>query len=40
MLAIERFRGDFVGSTLVVLGTYWFAQWLIARSVQRVESHA
>ncbi len=33
-LAIGRFRGEFAGGTLVVLGTYWCAQWLIARSVQ------
>jgi uncharacterized membrane protein YhhN len=39
-LAIARFRGGFAGSTLVVLGTYWLAQWLIARSVQRAEAHA
>ncbi len=32
-LARRKFRGDFTGSVLVVLGTYWFAQWCIARSV-------
>lgn len=39
-LAVNRFRGGFGGSTLVVLGTYWLAQWLIARSVQRPAGHA
>ncbi|MCE9602780.1 MAG: lysoplasmalogenase [Gemmatimonadetes bacterium] len=33
-LAVSRFRGGFAGSTLVVLGTYWLAQWFISRSVQ------
>lgn len=33
-LAIGPFRGEFAGGTLVVLGTYWCAQCLIARSVQ------
>lgn len=32
-LAFGRFRGDLPGSTVLVLGTYWFAQWCIARSV-------
>ena len=32
-LAVRKFRGDFAGSVLVVLGTYWLAQWCIARSV-------
>ncbi len=33
-LAIERFRGEFTGSFVTVIGTYWIAQYLIARSVQ------
>jgi uncharacterized membrane protein YhhN len=33
-LAIERFRGEFPGSFVTVIGTYWVAQYLIARSVQ------
>jgi uncharacterized membrane protein YhhN len=33
-LAIERFRGEFAGSFFVVIGTYWAAQLLIARSVR------
>lgn len=33
MLAIGRFRGPFDGDRALVLGTYWLAQWLIARSV-------
>lgn len=32
-LAIERFRGEFPGSFVTVIGTYWVAQYLIARSV-------
>jgi uncharacterized membrane protein YhhN len=32
-LAFRRFRGDFTGSVLLVMGTYWLAQWGIARSV-------
>jgi uncharacterized membrane protein YhhN len=32
-LAWRKFRGDFPGSVLVVLGTYWLAQWCIAQSV-------
>ncbi len=32
-LALRKFRGDFPASALVVLGTYWVAQWCIARSV-------
>ena len=39
-LAVNRFRGGFAGSALVVLGTYWLAQWLIARSVQRPNGRA
>jgi uncharacterized membrane protein YhhN len=34
-LAIGRFRGEFSGGTLLVLCSYWLAQWLIARSVSR-----
>ncbi len=34
-LAIGRFRSEFTGGTLLVLGSYWLAQWLIARSVTR-----
>ncbi len=34
-LAFGKFRGDFPGSGLVVLGTYWLAQWCIARSVTK-----
>jgi uncharacterized membrane protein YhhN len=33
-LAIRRFRGEFEGASLLVLGTYWLAQVLIARSVR------
>lgn len=33
-LAIERFRGEFPRSFVTVIGTYWVAQFLIARSVQ------
>jgi uncharacterized membrane protein YhhN len=32
-LALRKFRGDFPASVLLVLGTYWLAQWWIARSV-------
>lgn len=32
-LAVRKFRGDFPASALLVLGTYWLAQWWIARSV-------
>jgi uncharacterized membrane protein YhhN len=32
-LAWRKFRGEFPGSVLVVLGTYWLAQWCIAQSV-------
>ncbi len=32
-LALRKFRGDFPASALVVLGTYWVAQWCIAQSV-------
>ncbi len=34
-LALRKFRGDFPGSVVVVLGTYWIAQWCIAASVTR-----
>lgn len=34
-LAIRRFRVEFPLATVVVLGTYWLAQWCIARSVAR-----
>lgn len=37
-LALRKFRGDFTGSVVVVLGTYWFAQWCIARSVSHSSS--
>ena len=33
-LAIGRFRSEFPASAALVLGTYWLAQWCIARSVQ------
>ncbi len=36
-LAIRRFRVEFPLATVVVLGTYWMAQWCIARSVRRHE---
>lgn len=39
-LALGRFRGEFAGGTLLVLVSYWLAQWLIARSVQRADGHA
>lgn len=39
-LALGRFRGEFAGGTLLVLVSYWLAQWLIARSVQRGDGHA
>ena len=39
-LALGRFRGEFTGGALVVLVSYWLAQWLIARSVQRADGHA
>ncbi len=32
-LAWRRFHADFPGSAVLVLGTYWLAQWCIARSV-------
>jgi uncharacterized membrane protein YhhN len=32
-LAMRRFHGDFPGGVVIVLGTYWVAQWCIARSV-------
>jgi uncharacterized membrane protein YhhN len=32
-LGIARFRGDFAWSAAVILGTYYLAQFLIARSV-------
>ena len=37
-LAIDRFRMDVPYRDLVVLGTYYVAQWCIARSVERDES--
>lgn len=33
-LALRKFRGEFAGATFVILGTYWVAQYLIARSVR------
>ncbi|MBI4763489.1 MAG: hypothetical protein HY787_02635 [Deltaproteobacteria bacterium] len=33
-LGINRFRFPFEWSTLIVLGTYFPAQWFIARSVR------
>lgn len=35
MIAIGRFGEPFDGQRLLVLATYWAAQWLIARSVAR-----
>ncbi len=35
-LAVRRFRMEFPLATAVVLGTYWLAQWCIARSVAKV----
>lgn len=35
MIAIGRFGEPFDGQRLLVLSTYWAAQWLIARSVAR-----
>jgi uncharacterized membrane protein YhhN len=32
-LAVRKFHGEFAGSVVVVLGTYWVAQWCIATSV-------
>ena len=32
MLGLARFRGDFPGQRLLVLGTYYLAQWMIATS--------
>ncbi len=37
-LAVRKFRGEFPASVLVVLGTYWLAQWWIARSVTRTRA--
>jgi uncharacterized membrane protein YhhN len=37
-LAIDRFRMDVPYRDLVILGTYYIAQWCIARSVEREES--
>jgi uncharacterized membrane protein YhhN len=34
-LALDRFRGTFAAAPLVILGTYYPAQWLIALSVGR-----
>ena len=34
-LATNRFRGAFASAQLLVLGTYYPAQWLIALSVMR-----
>jgi len=39
-LAIDRFRMDVPYRDLVVLGTYYIAQWCIARSVERNDSGA
>jgi uncharacterized membrane protein YhhN len=33
LLAVDRFRGRFAGAQALILGTYYPAQWLIARSV-------
>lgn len=33
VLALNRFRGRFASADLIVLSTYYLAQWLIARSV-------
>ena len=33
-LAVGRFKGPFDGDRALVLGTYWIAQWCIARSVR------
>jgi uncharacterized membrane protein YhhN len=32
LLALDRFRAQFPGARIAVLGTYYLAQWLIARS--------
>jgi uncharacterized membrane protein YhhN len=34
-LAVQRFRVEFPLATIVVLGSYWAAQWGIAQSVRR-----
>ncbi len=34
-IAVGRFLMDFPGQRVLVLATYWAAQWLIAASVQR-----
>lgn len=39
-LALRKFRGDFAGSAVLVLGTYWLAQWWIAKSVTRDPQNA
>lgn len=36
-LAVRRFRVEFPLATVAVLGSYWVAQWCIARSVRRRE---
>jgi len=33
-LALARFRADFVGARVIVLGTYYLAQWMIATSAR------
>ena len=33
-LAINKFRLPFEAAPVVILGTYWIGQWLIARSVE------
>lgn len=35
LLAVRKFGGELLASRLLVLGTYFTAQWLIAMSVQR-----
>lgn len=35
-LGVQRFRVEFPLAPVVVLGTYWLAQWCIARSVAKV----
>ncbi len=39
-LALGKFHGEFPDSALVVLGTYWAAQWCIARSVTANDTHS
>ena len=36
-LAINRFAAPFAGATIVVLGTYYAAQWAITLSATRTE---